>query len=89
MDKLEQEILDNSKSYAESKGFKLNPDEKILGLVIKGLARNQREKGKAHCPCRAITGNEEEDAKNICPCVFHLDELEKDGYCKCRLFYRK
>lgn len=89
MDELEQEILKSSKSYAESKGFKLNPDEKMLGLVIKGLASNKKEKGEFYCPCRAITGNREEDLKNVCPCAFHLEEIEKDGHCKCRLFYRK
>lgn len=89
LNEVEQKILKNSKTYAESKGFALNPDEGILSAVIKALAKNQEEKGKPYCPCRALTGSEEEDAKNVCPCAFHLEEIEKDGHCKCRLFFKK
>jgi len=85
----EEVILKQSREYAESKGFALNPDQRMLGLVIAGLAKNLKEKGKAYCPCRLLTGNEQEDAKNVCPCIFHLKELEEDGHCKCRLFFRK
>ncbi len=85
---LEQKILENSKTYAEAKGFALNSDEKILNAVIAGLAKNARQHGKPYCPCRALTGSEEEDAKNVCPCAFHLEEIEKDGHCKCRLFFK-
>ena len=86
---LEEKILKNSLDYAKSKGFALNPDKKVLGLVIKGLARSEKGKGRPYCPCRALTGNEAEDVKNICPCAFHLEELERDGHCLCKLFFKK
>jgi len=84
---LDEKILQQSKEYAESKGFSLNNNERVLKAVISGLARNQAEKGKPFCPCRANTGNEKEDAKNVCPCAFHLDEIKQDGHCKCLLFF--
>ena len=85
----EEEMLASSKKYADSKGFVLNPDTKMLSAVIKSLARNLEEKGKPYCPCRALTGNKEEDGKAVCPCAFHLDEIRQDGHCKCRLFWKK
>jgi len=81
--------MKNSLDYAKSKGFALNPDKKVLTLVIAGLAKNEKDKGKPYCPCRALTGNPEEDSKNVCPCAFHLDEIERDGHCKCSLFFKK
>lgn len=87
LSKREKKILAASKKYAGKKGFKLNPNEKILFAVIKGLAKNEEKHGYRFCPCRALTGNIQEDVKNICPCVFHLDEIKKDGHCRCTLFY--
>ena len=89
MDETEERILQDSKRYADEKRFSLNPDEKILKAVISGLARNTKEKGKPYCPCRALTGNKEEDLKNVCPCAYHLEEIERDGHCKCRLFFKE
>jgi ferredoxin-thioredoxin reductase catalytic subunit len=65
MDSLEKKLLERSAKYAKIKGFALNSDEKILQIVISALARNEKEKGYAYCPCRALTGNKKEDAKNI------------------------
>jgi ferredoxin-thioredoxin reductase catalytic subunit len=89
LDSLEKNVLERSEKYAKMKGFALNGDEKVLGLVVAGLARNERENGFAYCPCRALTGDKKADAKNICPCSFHLDEIAKDGHCRCRLFFSK
>jgi len=89
LDEIEEKNLKKSIAYAKSKGFSINPDQKMLKQIISGLARNEKEKGKAYCPCRAITGNEEEDKKIICPCIYHLDEIKQDGYCKCRLFFEE
>ena len=89
MDEVEEKILKSSIDYAESKGFSINSDEKMLNAVISGLARNEKEKGKPFCPCRAITGNEDEDKKIVCPCIYHLDEIKQDGHCKCMLFFGK
>ena len=89
MEASEEKILQDSREYAENKGFQLNQDERILTAVIHGLAINKKEKGKPYCPCRAFTGNPEEDDKNVCPCVFHTAEIAEDGHCKCLLFLKK
>jgi len=89
LDEIEEKILKSSIAYAKSKGFSINSDQKMLGPIILGLARNKKEKGKPFCPCRAITGNEIEDKKIICPCIYHLQEIKDDGHCKCRLFFEE
>ena len=54
------------------KNFRINPDEKYVNIIIKGL-----EKKDGHCPCRLNV-----DDTTLCPC----DEFIKDGICKCQLF---
>jgi len=75
-------------NYAKSNGFRLNPDEKTVERVVKGIFENQKKYGKKYCPCRRVSGDEAEDAKKICPCAFHKDEIEKDGHCFCNLFVK-
>jgi ferredoxin-thioredoxin reductase catalytic subunit len=82
-------FMEAKKSYAEKNGFKLNPDSKVVEMVIDGLLENLENKGAAYCPCRPISGNKEEDKKIICPCVYHRDEIAKDGRCHCWLFVKK
>ena len=88
MDEVEEKILKNSIDYAKSKGFSINSDQKMLNAVVSGLARNEKEKGHAYCPCRAVTGNKEEDKKIICPCIYHKKEIETQGHCLCQLFFK-
>jgi len=75
--------------YAESQGFALNPDEKVVDMIVDGLLENLGRHGAAYCPCRPVSGDREADRKIICPCVYHRDELERDGKCHCLLFVRK
>lgn len=75
--------------YAKSQGFQLNPDEKIVDLIIQGLLQNEQKFGFRYCPCRVITGDPEQDKKIICPCVYHKDELKQMGHCHCGLFVYK
>ena len=74
--------------YAESQGFKLNPDTPTVERVCKGLLANQEKHGARYCPCRMVTKDKEEDKKIICPCIYHKDEIKNDGHCHCRLFVR-
>jgi ferredoxin-thioredoxin reductase catalytic subunit len=89
MNKIEKQILDNKKQYAEIKGYQLNPDQKIVDIIIAGLTRNKKEKGYEYCPCRPLEGDLGKDRKKICPCFWHKAEIKKDGFCHCRLFYKK
>jgi ferredoxin-thioredoxin reductase catalytic chain len=74
--------------YAESQGFRLNPDDGIVVMICRGLLANQKNHGARYCPCRMVTGNKEEDRNIICPCIYHRDEIAKDGHCHCNLFVR-
>ncbi len=78
-----------AKKYADIKGFKLNPDEKELNLVLDGLAKNREKYKVPYCPCRSLTGNQDKDKEIICPCVFHRGEIELQGCCLCKLFWSK
>jgi len=77
-----------AKRYAERNGLILNPDEKELNTVLRGLARNWVRFGRRYCPCRLRTGDPKEDKKIICPCTYHQDEIAREGACHCRLFFR-
>jgi ferredoxin-thioredoxin reductase catalytic chain len=74
--------------YAESQGFRLNPDDRIVEGLCKGMLANEKKHGARYCPCRIVTGNKVEDKKIICPCVYHKDEIAKDGHCHCNLFVK-
>lgn len=88
MDEKISEIKKKYAEYAEQNGFKLNPNEKIVENIIKGLLGNEQKHGARYCPCRRVTGDKLKDAQIICPCAFHRDELEGDGHCFCRLFVK-
>ena len=85
----EEEILAWAKKYAAEHGFRVNPDEKQLATVIRGLARNKAKHGEVYCPCRLKSGDPEKDKNIICPCVFHEDEIAKEGSCHCNLYFRE
>jgi ferredoxin-thioredoxin reductase catalytic subunit len=74
--------------YAESQGFKLNPDEKVVTALLQGLIKNEEKYGHRYCPCRPVTGNREEDRLKVCPCFWHRAEIENTGRCHCGLFVR-
>lgn len=82
----EEELRKISEKYAESQGFKLNPDENIVKTIIKGLLANEKKYGHRYCPCRAITGDKEKDRKLICPCFWHKMEIKNMNRCLCGLF---
>lgn len=77
------------KAYAKEKGFILNVDEKQLEAVLRGLARSKERFGEAYCPCRLRSGDPEKDRIIICPCIYHEKEIEEQGTCHCRLFFKK
>jgi ferredoxin-thioredoxin reductase catalytic subunit len=88
-EELEEEILKWAEEYARKNGWTLNPDDKQLKTVIRGLARNTVRFGEQYCPCRIRSGDPEEDRKIVCPCIYHRDEVEKDGQCHCHLYFRE
>lgn len=81
-----EKLRELMKKYAESQGFKLNTDEKIVDFVIQGLLKNEAKHGYRYCPCRVITGDRAKDVNLICPCAYHKDEIREMGHCHCGLF---
>ncbi|KAF1076667.1 ferredoxin-thioredoxin reductase catalytic domain-containing protein [Methanogenium sp. MK-MG] len=84
---VQEALLAWARDYAASHGWNVNPNEKQLEAVIKGLARNTARFGERYCPCRMRTGDLDKDKEIICPCIFHEAEITNDGYCHCRLFF--
>ncbi len=84
-----EELKKLSEEHADSKGFRLQPDEKILDGILIGLLKNEEKHGFRACPCRRVTDDEEENKRITCPCVYHEQEIKEDGRCKCFLFLRK
>lgn len=84
----EEKLIREYEDYAKKNGFQLNPNKEVVKRLIKGLLENEKKYGQRYCPCRRITGNKEEDKPKICPCAYHLEEIEKDGHCFCRLFQK-
>ena len=84
-----EEARTRAKVYAKDKGFILNVDEKQLEAVLRGLARNKERFGEAYCPCRLRSGDPEKDRIIVCPCIYHEKEIEEQGTCHCRLFFKK
>ncbi|MFQ6049614.1 MAG: thioredoxin domain-containing protein [Candidatus Paceibacterales bacterium] len=83
-----EEVIKEYEEYAQKNGFSLNPNKKVVEGLVKSLLEREKRFGARYCPCRKITGNKEEDRKLICPCQFHREEIERDGYCLCRLFVK-
>lgn len=89
--KKEQEIEKLVRKYekhAQSNGFKLNPNQKMVEGIIEGLLKKEEKFGNKYCPCRRVEGNDEKDRKKICPCVWHQKEIEQTGHCFCNLFVK-
>ena len=82
----ERLIREKITKHAENKDFILNPDEKVISRVVKGLLARKKKYGKELCPCRIVTGDDEKDDKIICPCEYHEEEVKKDGKCHCDLY---
>ena len=83
-----QNLIKKNEEYAESKGFKLNPNEAIALGVTRGLLARKENFGELYCPCRKMTNDKKSDKRIICPCVYHEDEIAKDGHCFCNLFVK-
>jgi ferredoxin-thioredoxin reductase catalytic chain len=85
----EADMLKWATAYANKHGWSLNPDEKTLGTVIKGLVRNKTKFGHPYCPCRLRSGDEEKDRAIECPCVYHQEEVATQGHCHCHLYFKE
>jgi len=82
------ENLERIKNIAEEKGFILNPDEERVKKVVGLMTMNFKEYNKYYCPCKQ--SHPLDPTKDVvCPCSTLEQEVNKDGHCYCRLFYKK
>jgi ferredoxin-thioredoxin reductase catalytic chain len=73
---------------AEKKGYLLNPNKDWVDQVIRLMTNNYDVYGKYYCPCKQhFPVDIESDV--VCPCPALDSEVDEDGFCHCRLFYRK
>ena len=71
-----------------SGNYKLNPDNERVEKVIGLMTMNFNEFGKYYCPCKQ-SHPLDPNKDVLCPCPQLADEVEKDGNCFCKLFFRK
>jgi len=71
---------------ANHNGWKLNPDEEFLKMIIDGLMVNYNRYGYFSCPCRDASGIKEKDKDIICPCKYCKPDQEEFGHCYCGLY---
>ena len=83
---LRQEITERIEKHAAESPYRLNPDERVVAALIKGLVRRKTQFGDYYCPCRVVTGDEEADRRTVCPCETHPQEIAETGKCHCGLF---
>ncbi|MFQ6074851.1 MAG: ferredoxin-thioredoxin reductase catalytic domain-containing protein [Candidatus Bathyarchaeia archaeon] len=84
----EKRLLEIYKRYAKTKGYRLNPDQDAINMLIEGQLNNEMKYGYRYCTCKVRTGDEVRDAKIICPCATHTEEIEEMGRCWCGLFLK-
>lgn len=83
------ELIKIWQDFAERRGFKLNPEKKIVESFADGILKNEKKYGLKLCPCRIAMGKEKY-MEILCPCNFleHKEWKEK-GRCFCGLFFKK
>jgi len=81
-----EDITERIRQHEADSPYRLNPDERVVEALVKGLLRRRAEFGDFYCPCRVVTGNAETDARNVCPCETHAEEIAATGKCHCGLF---
>ncbi len=83
-------LIDDYRIYAQENNLKLNPDQRIVEVLVNKILENEKKYGKRYCPCYFISNNCEdcENKKRICPCHFLKQEVEKNNQCHCGLFIK-
>ncbi|HUU11133.1 MAG TPA: ferredoxin-thioredoxin reductase catalytic domain-containing protein [Phycisphaerae bacterium] len=83
---LRREIVQRVEKHDAESPYRLNPDERVVAALIKGLVRRKVQFGDYYCPCRVVTGDADVDRRNVCPCETHGQEIAETGKCHCGLF---
>jgi len=80
-------VLQRSSELADKLGWILNPDEERVQKVIGLMTMNHSAAGGYYCPCKQ-THPLDTEKDVICPCPELGQEMEKDGNCFCKLFFK-
>lgn len=83
------DIRRRAETDARSRGYAINPDEGLVGILIEGLRQNETRYGYLSCPCRLSTGDFDKDKDIVCPCDYRDADVEEFGCCYCALYVRK
>lgn len=70
---------------AKKKGYILNPNEHWVTEIITLMTNNYDKQGKYICPCKQQFPPDP-DKDVVCPCPTIDQEVDKNGFCHCRLF---
>lgn len=81
------ENLRRVEKIAKENCYALNPDQERLQKVVGLMTMNHNEFGKYYCPCKQ-SHPLNPDADVLCPCPPLAEEVQKDGYCFCKLFFK-
>ncbi|HID31929.1 MAG TPA: hypothetical protein EYP24_00940 [bacterium (Candidatus Stahlbacteria)] len=72
---------------ARNSGYVLNTNLDWVNQVIGLMSGNYLRYGKYYCPCKQSHPLDPEKDP-VCPCPDLKTEIENDGHCHCRLFFR-
>jgi ferredoxin-thioredoxin reductase catalytic subunit len=80
-----QRNCERLKKIADKKGFIFNPNQDWVEQIIRLMTKNKEQYGKYYCPCKQ---HHPVDVQTdvVCPCPTMVEEIERDGFCHCRLF---
>ena len=79
--------LNRSKEIAEKAGYTINPDGLRVQKVVGLMTMNYTTAAEYFCPCKQSHPlDTEKDV--ICPCPEMSQEIDADGFCFCKLFFR-
>lgn len=77
------------KSFADRRGYFLNPEVDFTGALVESLVVNDERYGYQACPCRLATGKRTDDLDIICPCDYRDADITEFGACYCGLYVNK
>jgi len=70
-------------TIANSHKWQLNPNDKVVCMILKKANDNKANLGEFYCPCKL-----QRVPTNICPCHDSQQEIDTTGHCHCNLFYK-
>ncbi len=86
MDSELQKALKFLRKTADNFGYLLNPDLRTLERIATSMVENHKNHKSYFCPCKQHHPVKPE-VDPICPCDESEDEIKRDGYCECHVFF--